>query len=115
MTASNPELTEPRAYVVPQGGLAAFPMKEAQVAFAQSIAKWVSTKAAKHKYLRGGVILVDAIPKRWVDSVFFPGHTFTILILVFQERSFAKTFENALSRSFRPVHCLSVHDSEWYL
>jgi 4-coumarate--CoA ligase len=64
MTVSDSELTNPRAYVVPRGGLAAFPTKGARVTFGQSIAQWVSTKAAKHKYLRGGVILVDAIPKR---------------------------------------------------
>ena len=64
MNASGSELTDTRAYVVPRGGLTAFPAKESQAAFARSIAQWVTTKAAKHKYLRGGVILVDVIPKR---------------------------------------------------
>lgn len=64
MSTSGPELTNTRAYVVPRRGLAAFPTKEEQEAFTKSIAQWVTTKAAKHKYLRGGVILLDVIPKR---------------------------------------------------
>lgn len=63
-SVSGSELTGPSAYVVPRGGLTAFPMKKSQEAFARSLAQWVTTKAAKHKYLRGGVILVDVIPKR---------------------------------------------------
>jgi 4-coumarate--CoA ligase len=74
MSPSGPELTDPRAYVVPRNGLTAFPTKEAQQAFARSIAQWVTTNAAKHKYLRGGVILVDAIPKRCVNTTMHPDH-----------------------------------------
>ena len=43
-----------RAYVVPRGGVAAFKSTADRDAFALSIQKWIQTKVAKHKYLRGG-------------------------------------------------------------
>jgi 4-coumarate--CoA ligase len=27
------------------------------------VQKWIQSKVARHKYLRGGVVVVDAIPK----------------------------------------------------
>ncbi|KAL0581335.1 hypothetical protein V5O48_000711 [Marasmius crinis-equi] len=57
------EATElPRAYVVAAnpGKVAA---KEDKAAFAMGVAKWMESKVAKHKYLRGGVVIIDAIPK----------------------------------------------------
>ncbi|KAJ7185851.1 hypothetical protein C8R46DRAFT_866065, partial [Mycena filopes] len=36
---------------------------QAKAAFAQIIAKWMETKVAKHKYLRGGVSIIDVVPK----------------------------------------------------
>ncbi|EKM53455.1 uncharacterized protein PHACADRAFT_197887 [Phanerochaete carnosa HHB-10118-sp] len=51
-----------RAYVVPARKLTPGEKKE----FAESVEKWVRSKLARHKYLRGGVIVVDAIPKRQV-------------------------------------------------
>ncbi|KAJ6557890.1 AMP binding protein [Mycena capillaripes] len=52
----------PRAYVVH-----AHPEKlansEAKAAFADSVVKWMETKVAKHKFLRGGVGVIDVIPK----------------------------------------------------
>lgn len=58
------EATEfPRAYVVH-----ALPetvkTEAAKIAFSQSVQKWVTTKVARHKFLRGGVVVIDAIPKR---------------------------------------------------
>jgi 4-coumarate--CoA ligase len=35
-----------------------------KAALSKAIADWVKTKVARHKFLRGGVILIDAIPKR---------------------------------------------------
>lgn len=32
-------------------------------AFAHEISEWIKTKVARHKYLRGGVVIVDEIPK----------------------------------------------------
>ncbi|KAJ7449083.1 AMP binding protein [Mycena galericulata] len=57
------EATElPRAYVVH-----AHPEKvqsaAAKAQFAQSVVKWMETKVAKHKFLRGGVGVIDVIPK----------------------------------------------------
>ncbi|KAJ6454454.1 AMP binding protein [Mycena vitilis] len=52
----------PRAYVVH-----AHPEKlgtaQVKALFADSVAKWMETKVAKHKFLRGGVGVVDVIPK----------------------------------------------------
>ncbi|KAJ7108782.1 AMP binding protein [Mycena epipterygia] len=57
------EATElPRAYVVH-----AHPEKvatpEAKALFAQSVVKWMETKVAKHKFLRGGVGVIEQVPK----------------------------------------------------
>ncbi|PBK78482.1 AMP binding protein [Armillaria solidipes] len=57
------EATElPRAYVVPT-----HPEKvktDAQKTdFGAQIAEWMKSKVAKHKYLRGGVVTIDVIPK----------------------------------------------------
>ena len=56
----------PRAYVVPKGGLEALIRREgehAKAKFAQEVEKWMIDQVANHKRLRGGVILIDAIPK----------------------------------------------------
>ncbi|KAJ6582989.1 AMP binding protein [Mycena vulgaris] len=57
------EATElPRAYVVhahPEKAKTA----EAKALFAANVAKWIETKVAKHKFLRGGVVVIDVIPK----------------------------------------------------
>ncbi|KAK0484057.1 AMP binding protein [Armillaria novae-zelandiae] len=52
----------PRAYIVPANpdrtktnGL--------RVSFESEVAKWMATKVAHHKHLRGGVVVIDAIPK----------------------------------------------------
>ncbi|KAF8162515.1 AMP binding protein [Mycena galopus ATCC 62051] len=52
----------PRAYVVHAnpGKVKAAPAK---AAFADSVARWMETKVAKHKFLRGGVDVIDVIPK----------------------------------------------------
>ncbi|KAJ6557879.1 AMP binding protein [Mycena capillaripes] len=57
------EATElPRAYVVH-----AHPEKiktaAAKALFEKSVAKWMETKVAKHKFLRGGVSVIEVIPK----------------------------------------------------
>ncbi|KIJ36336.1 hypothetical protein M422DRAFT_34299 [Sphaerobolus stellatus SS14] len=61
---SEVEATElPRAYVVPRGGVAAFKTVAEKDAFSHAIQSWIQTRVAKHKYLRGGVVLIDTIPK----------------------------------------------------
>jgi hypothetical protein len=39
---------------------------QVQSAFAQEVVRWVEGKVAKHKWLRGGVAVIDVIPKRCV-------------------------------------------------
>jgi len=54
------EATElPRAYIVP-----AQPISPPEVAaFALGVQNWVAARVAPHKKLRGGVVVVDQIPK----------------------------------------------------
>ncbi|WWC88664.1 uncharacterized protein L201_003577 [Kwoniella dendrophila CBS 6074] len=61
---SREQATElPRAYVVPKGGLSSLPTSEDKAAFSTKIQEWVNGKVANHKKLRGGVVLLDQIPK----------------------------------------------------
>ncbi|KLO18616.1 AMP binding protein [Schizopora paradoxa] len=55
------EATElPRAYVVHAKGL---PTNSEKDAFSKHVQEWIGSRVAKHKFLRGGVIIIDAIPK----------------------------------------------------
>ncbi|KJA28962.1 hypothetical protein HYPSUDRAFT_33429 [Hypholoma sublateritium FD-334 SS-4] len=57
------EATElPRAYVV-HAHPTSLRVESDKVAFAENVRSWVRSKVAKHKYLRGGVVVVDIIPK----------------------------------------------------
>ncbi|WVQ85014.1 hypothetical protein IAT38_007178 [Cryptococcus sp. DSM 104549] len=57
---SKDQATElPRAYIVPTTTL---PLAD-QPAFSQQILDWAAGRVANHKKLRGGVVLVEAIPK----------------------------------------------------
>ncbi|KAF9514787.1 hypothetical protein BS47DRAFT_1381831 [Hydnum rufescens UP504] len=57
------EATElPRAYIVPRNG-ELLKDSEAAAAFGKEIQEWIKTKVAHHKFLRGGVIVLDVIPK----------------------------------------------------
>jgi len=57
------EATElPRAYIVPRNGELLKDSKAA-AAFGKEIREWIKTKVANHKFLRGGVIIIDVIPK----------------------------------------------------
>jgi len=59
----------PRAYVVPKGGLDSLIKREGKAGmakFAQEVEAWMVEQVANHKRLRGGVILIDAIPKSYV-------------------------------------------------
>ena len=38
-------------------------------AFEKEVQEWIKPKVARHKYLRGGVVVIDIIPKRFVRSV----------------------------------------------
>ncbi|KAF8217933.1 AMP binding protein [Mycena galopus ATCC 62051] len=52
----------PRAYIV-HANPAKVASAHANAAFAASVLKWMETKVTKHKFLRGGVVLIDVIPK----------------------------------------------------
>jgi len=60
---SDKEATElPRAYVVhayPEG----VKTDAAKIKFQQDVQKWVEGRVSKHKFLRGGVVVIDIIPK----------------------------------------------------
>lgn len=47
----------PRAYIVVKAGV------ECSAEKAEEIIKWLSTKVAPHKQLRGGVRFIDEVPK----------------------------------------------------
>lgn len=53
-------LTSSRAYVVPK--VKPQPGPES-AAFSREIQAWVQSRVAKHKYLRGGVVVIDQVPK----------------------------------------------------
>ncbi|KAH9073096.1 AMP binding protein [Lactarius deliciosus] len=48
----------PRAYVVHKAGSANAPKS-----FPQDVQLWIESQVARHKFLRGGVVVLDAIPK----------------------------------------------------
>ena len=52
----------PRAYVAPAGGIENLPEEE-RAAYAEELIAWVQARVANHKRLRGGLIVVDAVPK----------------------------------------------------
>ncbi|KAJ7665922.1 AMP binding protein [Mycena polygramma] len=60
---SREQATElPRAYVVPtQPDSLKTPAEK--TAFADGVAKWMESRVAKHKFLRGGVCIIGAVPK----------------------------------------------------
>lgn len=53
----------PRAYIVPRDRSILKADEIVQAAFSDSIAKWTADNVSNHKKLRGGVILVESIPK----------------------------------------------------
>ena len=52
----------PRAYIVPKGGLEALEESKRED-FKREITSWVEANVSNHKRLRGGVVLLPAIPK----------------------------------------------------
>jgi len=48
----------PRAYIVHKAGTA-----DAPKFFPREVQLWIEANVAKHKFLRGGVVIVDSIPK----------------------------------------------------
>jgi 4-coumarate--CoA ligase len=53
-------ISSSRAYVVPR----VKPQPGAEsTAFSKEIQEWVRSRVAKHKFLRGGVVIIDQVPK----------------------------------------------------
>ncbi|KAG9127778.1 hypothetical protein FRC07_009366 [Ceratobasidium sp. 392] len=53
----------PRAYVVHRAGYNSFKSPAERKAFEAEVQIWIRSRVAKHKYLRGGVCVIEAIPK----------------------------------------------------
>ncbi|KAG8738133.1 hypothetical protein FRC10_007255 [Ceratobasidium sp. 414] len=53
----------PRAYVVHRAGFNSFKSQSERKEFETGVRTWIRGKVAKHKYLRGGVRVIEAIPK----------------------------------------------------
>ncbi|CAE7143255.1 unnamed protein product [Rhizoctonia solani] len=53
----------PRAYIVHRAGYNSFLSAAERRAFETGVQTWIESRVAKHKYLRGGVKLIEAIPK----------------------------------------------------
>jgi len=64
---SKEEVTElPRAYVVPK----VKPQPGAEsAAFSKEIQEWIRGRVAKHKFLRGGVVIIDQVPKSGAGKI----------------------------------------------
>ncbi|CAE6350170.1 unnamed protein product [Rhizoctonia solani] len=61
---SEEQATElPRAYVVHRAGYNSFKSQAERDAFGKEVQTWIRSKVARHKFLRGGVSVVEAIPK----------------------------------------------------
>ena len=54
----------PRAYVVSKRNGELLKSRAAQKAYEVEVQEWLKPRVAKHKWLRGGVVIVDSIPKR---------------------------------------------------
>ena len=54
----------PRAYIVSKRNRELLKSKAAQKAYEAEVQEWIIPRVAKHKWLRGGVVIVDSIPKR---------------------------------------------------
>ena len=58
---SFPLIMNSRAYIVHKAGATNAPKS-----FPRDVQLWIEAKVAKHMFLRGGVVVIDAIPKRFV-------------------------------------------------
>jgi hypothetical protein len=57
------------AYVVAERNAELLKDPKAAAVFGKEIEEWIKSKVAHHKYLRGGVFIIDIIPKRSVQAV----------------------------------------------
>lgn len=67
------EATElPRGYIV-SANPGALKTDSDRARFASSVQEWIKSKVANHKQLRGGVVVIDVVPKRYVTRVYENG------------------------------------------
>ena len=58
------EATElPRAYIVSKRNAELFKDKAARKMYEDEVQEWLKPKVARHKWLRGGVVVIESIPK----------------------------------------------------
>ncbi len=58
------EATElPRAYIVSKRNAELLKDKGARKMYEHEVQEWVQRKVARHKWLRGGVVVVESVPK----------------------------------------------------
>jgi hypothetical protein len=53
-----------RAYIVSTKNATLLKDADARAAYEKEVQEWIKAKVASHKYLRGGVRIVEVIPKR---------------------------------------------------
>ena len=58
-----------RAYVVSTNNAALLAEPSKRVAFEKEVQEWIMSRVAKHKYLRGGVRVVEVIPKNAAGKI----------------------------------------------
>jgi 4-coumarate--CoA ligase len=56
------------AYIVPANP-SSLPTEADKASFATSVQEWIRNRVARHKYLRGGCVVIDIIPKRYSFSM----------------------------------------------
>ncbi|KAF9504367.1 hypothetical protein BS47DRAFT_1401493 [Hydnum rufescens UP504] len=120
---SEEEATElPRAYIVTSRNDELLKDSNAAAAFAKTIQEWIRTKVASHKFLRGGVVIIDAIPKTGSGKILptdittaggegegdtGPERQVTVVISL----SFLWLDENTISLDWMPSqHCEKIRD-----
>lgn len=69
LTSSSNYLTTNSAYVVSTKNADLLSDPAAKAAFEKEVEEWIQTKVAKHKFLRGGVRVIEAIPKSGAGKI----------------------------------------------
>jgi hypothetical protein len=55
------------AYIVASRNAELLKDPKAAAAFGEEVQRWVKPKVSHYKYLRGGVFIIEVIPKTWVQ------------------------------------------------
>lgn len=97
------------AYIVPSRPLSS----QEVLSFALGVQNWVSQRVAPHKRLRGGIIIIDKVPKRSgnIASSLCCCLTDELTMPVLLERSFVANSVSAPRRRLRRHHSSIVRSS----